>query len=170
MSNSCDPLDYNLSGSSVHGSLQARILERFVISFSRQSSQPRNRNRVSCIAGGFFTNWAMRENQYAVTPPNYLCCQLRGPKMKLKWNKVEIPLVKTWNYFHKVEIESHGIVDQKGIGVEKICGYEWPWIWMDMNGCVWIGWYGPYSKNKIKFPQSYRQIIKVECILEWKAK
>ena len=169
MSNLCDPLDYSLSGSSVHGSLQARILERVVISFSRWSSQPRNWNRVSCIAGRFFTNWAMRENQYAVTPPNYLCCQLRGPKMKLKWNKVEIPLVKTWNYFHKVEIESHGIVDQKGIGVEK----TWIWMAMDMNGyeCwVWIGWYGPYSKNKIKFRQSYRQIIKLGCILEWKAK
>ena len=45
--------------------------------------------------------------------------------MKLKWNKVEIALVKTWNYFHKVEIESHGMVDQKGIGAEKTCGYEW---------------------------------------------
>ena len=29
--------------------------------FSRRSSQPRNRTGVSCITGGFFTNWAIRE-------------------------------------------------------------------------------------------------------------
>ena len=40
----------------VHGILQARILEWVVEPFSRGSSQARNRTRVSCIAGGFFTN------------------------------------------------------------------------------------------------------------------
>ena len=48
-------------GSSVHGILQARILEWVAISFSRGSSWPRNQTRVSCIAGRWFTNWAMRE-------------------------------------------------------------------------------------------------------------
>ena len=57
----CDPMDYSLTGSSVHGILQARILEWVAISFSRGSSQPRNWTRVSCIAGRFFTNWAMRD-------------------------------------------------------------------------------------------------------------
>ena len=93
----CSPVDYT-----VHGILQARILEWVAFPFSRGSSQPRNqtnpglphcrwilyqlshkgsprilewvaypfskgsslsrnRTRVSCIAGGFFTNWAMRE-------------------------------------------------------------------------------------------------------------
>ena len=33
-----------------------RILECVAYPFSRGSSQPRNRTRVSCIAGGFFTN------------------------------------------------------------------------------------------------------------------
>ena len=35
-----------------------RILEWVAYPFSSRSSQPRNRTRVSCIAGGFFTNWA----------------------------------------------------------------------------------------------------------------
>ena len=35
----CDPVDYSLPGSSVHGILQARILEWVVIPFSRGSSQ-----------------------------------------------------------------------------------------------------------------------------------
>ena len=37
-----------------------RILEWVAFPFSRGSSQPRNRTRVFCIAGGFFTNWAIR--------------------------------------------------------------------------------------------------------------
>ena len=59
----CDPMDYNLPGSSVHGILQERILEWIAISFSRGFSQPRNQTWVSWIAGRFFTNWAMRETQ-----------------------------------------------------------------------------------------------------------
>ena len=54
----CDPMDCSPPGSSVHGILQARILERVVIPSSRGSSRPRDRTCVSCsscIAGGFFT-------------------------------------------------------------------------------------------------------------------
>ena len=95
----CDPRDCSPPGSSVHGVLQARILEwvallqemfptqglnpshphcrwilyhlsyqeglrilKWVASpFFRESSQPRNWNRVSCIAVRFFTSWATRE-------------------------------------------------------------------------------------------------------------
>ena len=46
-------------GSSVHGILQARILEWVSISFSRWSSWPRDWTWVSCIAGRFYTIWAM---------------------------------------------------------------------------------------------------------------
>ena len=44
-----DPVDYSPPGSSVHGILQARILEWDSIPFSRGSSQPRDRTLVSCI-------------------------------------------------------------------------------------------------------------------------
>ena len=54
----CDPMDCSLPGSSVRGILQARVLERVAISFSRGSSQPRDRTRVSRIAGTRFTIWA----------------------------------------------------------------------------------------------------------------
>ena len=43
----CDPLDYT-----VHGILQARILEWVAFPFSRRSSQPRDRTQVSHVAGG----------------------------------------------------------------------------------------------------------------------
>ena len=48
-------MDCSPPGSSVHGILQARILEWVAISSSRESSQPRDRTQVSCIAGRFFT-------------------------------------------------------------------------------------------------------------------
>ena len=51
-------MDCSLPGSSVHGILQARILEWVAISFSRGSSQPRDWTQVSCIAGRFLTIWA----------------------------------------------------------------------------------------------------------------
>ena len=60
LSDSCDPMDLNLPGSSVHGISQARILEWIVIFFSQGSSQPRNWTQLSCIAGNFFTDWAIR--------------------------------------------------------------------------------------------------------------
>ena len=98
----CDPMDYT-----VHGILQARILERVAVPFSRRysqprdwtqashigwilyqlshkgsptilewvvhpfssrSSQPRNWTGVSCTAGRFFTNWAIREAHYLGKP------------------------------------------------------------------------------------------------------
>ena len=54
----CDPMD-----STVHGILQARILEWTAFLFSMGSSQPRDGTQVSSIAGGFFTSWAIREAQ-----------------------------------------------------------------------------------------------------------
>ena len=54
----CDPMDYT-----VHGILQARLLEWVAIPFSRRSSQPRDWTQVSYIRGGFFTRWATREAQ-----------------------------------------------------------------------------------------------------------
>ena len=61
LSDSCDPMDYSLSGSSVHGILQARILEWVAIPFSRGSSWPRDRTQFSHITGRVFTVWATRQ-------------------------------------------------------------------------------------------------------------
>ena len=47
----------------VHGILQARILEWVAFPFSKGSSQLRDWTQVSYIAGGFFTSWATREAQ-----------------------------------------------------------------------------------------------------------
>ena len=51
----CDPMYYT-----VHGILQARILEWVAFPFPRESSQPRDQTHVSCITGRFFTSLATR--------------------------------------------------------------------------------------------------------------
>ena len=57
-----DPKDYT-----VHGVLQARILEWVAFPFSRWSSQPRDWTQVSRMAGGLFTSWATREAPWSRT-------------------------------------------------------------------------------------------------------
>ena len=57
----CDPVDCSPPDSSVHGILQATILEWVAIPLSRGSSRPRDQTRVSCTTGRFFTIWATRE-------------------------------------------------------------------------------------------------------------
>ena len=51
MSDSCNPTDCSLPGSSLHGISQGRKLEWVAISFSKGSSQSKDQIRISCIAG-----------------------------------------------------------------------------------------------------------------------
>ena len=56
-----DPMDCSPPGSSVHGILQARILEWVAMSSSKRSSPPRNRTHVSCITNSLYhwvTGWS----------------------------------------------------------------------------------------------------------------
>ena len=59
----CDPIDCNLPGSSLHGILQARILEWVAISSSRGSSWPRDRTHMS---------WYLLHRQRSSLPLSYL--------------------------------------------------------------------------------------------------
>ena len=57
----CNPLGYSPPVSSVHRISQARILEWVAISFSRESSQPRNQTPISCIGRLILYHWTTRE-------------------------------------------------------------------------------------------------------------
>ena len=59
----CDPMDYT-----VHGILQARILEWVAITFSRGSSQPRDQTLVSHIARRFFIRFIREVLEKAMAP------------------------------------------------------------------------------------------------------
>ena len=61
VSDSCNPMNCSLPGSSDHGILKARKLEWVAISFSRGTSQPRNWTQDSHVAGRCITNWATWE-------------------------------------------------------------------------------------------------------------
>jgi len=64
----CDHVDYSLQGFSLHGILQARILEWVTISFSRGSSRPRDQTQVSRIGGRHFNLWATGEPCLVANP------------------------------------------------------------------------------------------------------
>ena len=103
ISDSCDPVDCSLPGSSVHGIPPERILEWVAIPFSRDSSWPRDRTWVSCTAGRFFTVWATRE----------------APVVKSKYQRnsltyfwIPFSLIKTWYClsFQLVDHHCHQLV------------------------------------------------------------
>ena len=79
----CDLMDYT-----VHGILQARILEWVAFPFSRGSSQPRDQTQVSFLAGRFFINWAYGERHSKLVNVKI------GNAMKLNaWSRFEMLLV-----------------------------------------------------------------------------
>ena len=57
----CDPKDCSLSGFSVHGIFQARVLEWVVISFSRDLPDPGIKPGSPALQADAFTLWATRE-------------------------------------------------------------------------------------------------------------
>ena len=100
-----DPIDHSSPGSSVHGILQARILEWLVMPSSRGSSQPRDQTRVSFIswiADRFFTtsttweapnHWTTREHPiiYVLNPAYRRLRNEKGSKVYMQ------PKVCHWN-------------------------------------------------------------------------
>ena len=100
-------------GSSVHGILQARILQWVAISFSRGSSQSRDRTQtqVSRTAGGFVTIWATRQAQSASEPSAncnhfagrgscldvHACWQIGGSCWRLAWLWQFLKIRRQWN-------------------------------------------------------------------------
>ena len=72
-------MDCSLPDSSVHGILQARILEWVAIPFSRGSRWSRDETQVSCIAGSLFTIWATREETHEWHQNTWMTAKKLGP-------------------------------------------------------------------------------------------
>ena len=91
-----DLMDCSLPGSSVHGIFQARILEWIAISFSRGSSQPRDRTQVSRIVGRRFTVWATRgihRLHHAKCQPGWITSWNQDC-----WEKYQQPQICRWHH------------------------------------------------------------------------
>ena len=87
-------MDCSLSGSSIHGIFQARVLEWMDISFFRGSSQPRNQTGISRIAGKHFTVWATREAQ---------TCSKRSV---VRENKTALLVIRTWSSMETIRLHT----------------------------------------------------------------
>ena len=84
------PQGLSMDCNSVHGILQARILEWVAFPFSRGSSWPRDRTRVSGTAGGFFTVCATRRSP--VSSEGFVKCYL---------TRIPFPLGPLWLSIHQ---------------------------------------------------------------------
>ena len=109
MSISLQSMDYT-----IHGILQARLLEWVAFPFSREPSQPRDQTQVSRIAGGFFTRWATGEAHLSEwlfkKTANNQCSWGYGEKQTLRHWRRECHLVPplwkiVWRFLKKLKIE-----------------------------------------------------------------
>ena len=111
----CDPMDYT-----VHGILQARILECVAFPFSRRSSQPRDWAQVSCIAGGSFTSWTTGK------PKNIGVGRLSF----LQW--IFPTLESNWGLLHCRQI-LYQLSYLRSILLKQRCSYRLP-----TSHCLWV--------------------------------
>ena len=98
----CDPRDHSPPGSSIHGILQARVLEWVAISFSRGSSLPRDQVQVSRTSGRLSTLWATRETLKLIRRVNSMCSRGKrweGQKKKEIMNNAKTFYVLLWKGF-----------------------------------------------------------------------
>ena len=72
-------IDCSLPGSSVHGILQARILEQVAMPSSRGSFRPRDQTRVSCISGRIYYNKELISLPFYTLFSSWLCFASPGP-------------------------------------------------------------------------------------------
>ena len=110
----CDPMDCSPPDSSVHGILEAGVLEWVAIPISRVSSWPRDWARVSCIAGGFFTIWATRETHHSATFTPH-------PHLPSPWTW-------TWNYLVASYMFSKSLFRKLALFYQRILAQKYLWI------------------------------------------
>ena len=103
----CNPADCSPQGSSLHGILQAWILEWVAISFSRGSSWLRDRTQVSYIIGRRFNLWATREAltytylHIIPTPHSYVASPII---------KILTPFIHLLTYSHPNYFKVHSVL------------------------------------------------------------
>ena len=108
----CNPMDHSPPGSSVHGILQARILEWVAISSSRGSSWPRDRTCISCIGRWSLYPWTTWEAHYSYyfshSSPSLsgicmMCAERISEKEREKWRRRPCVTqeLEVWVWRHK---------------------------------------------------------------------
>ena len=130
-------------GSSVHGILQARILEKLAIPFSRGSSWSRDWTWVFYIAGGFFTIWSTREThantaskQIPTLPSNHIASSSPSYKSSLTYScAISITHIWAnlmWDLSPNDELSLCLYWGKQALLLSKVCNF---YLWQDT-------WYG----------------------------
>ena len=118
----CDPVDYSLPGSSVHGFSKQEYCCGLPCPPSRGSSQPRDRTWVSCIAGRFFTIWATREALSNWRPANL--------KRQINRRKgTQFSLIFTCRWVRRKEVKLKVVVRFRGkewFKLQKVINWDFP--------------------------------------------
>ena len=93
-----NPVDCSSPGFSVHGILQARILEWVDMPSSRGSSQPRDQTQVSPIAGGFFTTYLSHQGIQRIL--EWVLCPFSGgsswPRNQTRVSRISGGFFTSW--------------------------------------------------------------------------
>ena len=98
-----------------------KMNENLLFAFSSRSSQPRNRTRVSCIAGGFFTCWVTRESECEVAQS---CLTLWDPM------DCSLPGSSVHGIFQAIVLEWIAITREAYEKRMKICHlWQHGWAW-----------------------------------------
>ena len=120
----CHPMDRSPPGSSVHGILQARILEWVAMPSSRGSSQLRDQTWVSHIAGRFFTSWGTGKPKNTGVDSLSLLQRI-FPTQELN----QCLLHSKWILWQPTPVflpgESHGQKSLVGYSIWSWVGYDW---------------------------------------------
>ena len=114
----CDPMDYSMPSSSVHGISQATIQVLVAISFSRGSSQPRDQTCISCT---YLQCKRLEIKDFAL-----LTSQPLGQHLAHSWHQINIWSWKkmhiwSWNNNHNKNLEERGRLKGKG----HMYTYDW---------------------------------------------
>ena len=111
----CDPMDCSPSGSSVHGILQARILEWVAMASSRGSSRPRDQTCVSYVS--CTGRWVF------FTKPTCLCCVsdfLKIIERKIyQWGRAQ--RLKAWHRASAQQVPAITITLRSSIASSLLC-------------------------------------------------
>ena len=163
-------MDCSLLGSSVHGILQASVLEWIAIPFSRGSPQPRDWPGLSCIAGRFFAVWAPKEHHVLKTIKS---CPPEAPQQgRGLWGRCEQPILtrnhwkgtsKVRGWWRRKEVVAQASQQQ------DMKSEHWPFTQAVLTASAHVGLVGagaglcepreckclfPYILSNIKYPQS----------------
>ena len=86
----------------------SRILQWVAHPFSSRSSQPRSKTGVSCIAGGFFNNWATREALIYITSVQFSRSVVSNSSQPhgLQHGQASLSITNSWSLLKLMSIES----------------------------------------------------------------